>query len=203
MATDYVPRNEPQLAVWLTNVATKIGNYGQKLGLTDDEVKAAVTGCTDASTKITEIEQKKNDLHNLVATKDGIRDTAVLTIRGLITRMKAHPGYTEAIGQDLGIIAVTASGDLINNKTTLKADVLPGRIRISFTKKGFSGVNIYSRMEGTAKWTFLARDTNSPYEDNRPLANGQPEKREYMAMGVVGDEEVGQPSDIISVLFGG
>ena len=28
-------------------------------------------------------------------------------------------------------------------------------------------------------------------------------RNEYMAMEVVGDEEVGQPSDIVSVLFGG
>jgi hypothetical protein len=203
MATDYVPRNEPQLAVWLSNMGKKLSTHGPALGLTAEEINAAVTGCNDTSAKITEIEQKKNDLHHLVAIKDEVRDASLSSLRGLVTRMKAHPGYTEAIGQDLGVIAVTTSADLINNKTTLKADVLPGRVRISFTKKGFTGVNIYSRLEGTAKWIFLARDTNSPYEDNRPLANDQPEKREYMAMGVVGDDEVGQPSDILSVLFGG
>ncbi len=64
-------------------------------------------------------------------------------------------------------------------------------------------MNIYARPTGTSQWQYLARDNNSPYDDERPLANGQPEMREYMAIGVVGDEEVGQPSDIISVVFGG
>jgi hypothetical protein len=204
MATDYVPRNDSQLAVWLTNLATKIGTHGPTLGLTTDEVNAAVKSCNDASTKITEIEQKKTEVQHLVAIKDEVKTSSLLIIRGFATRMKAHPAYTEALGYDLGIIAPSGAANVTINKSTLKAESLPGKVRISFTKKGFAGVNIYSRLEGAAKWTLLGRDNNSPYDDTRPLTNaGQPEKREYMAMGVIGDEEVGQPSDIVSVLFGG
>ena len=62
MATDYVPRSEPQLAIWFQNLGKKIGTYGQTLGLTADEIKLAETRCSDTSAKITEIEQKKNEL---------------------------------------------------------------------------------------------------------------------------------------------
>jgi hypothetical protein len=47
---------------------------------------------------------------------------------------------------------------------------------------------------------FLARDTNSPYVDNRPLADAsKPEMRRYMAKFVIGDQEVGYESDAITV----
>jgi hypothetical protein len=203
MANDYVPRSESQLAIWFTNYGKKVGTYGPVLGLTADEIKSAETGCDDASIKITEIEQKKNELQQLVASKDDVKDATLAIVRGFVARIKAHPAYTEAIGHDLGIIAASSIADMTSNKTTLKADALPGRVRISFTKRGLAGVNIYTRIHGTAQWTFLARDNNSPYDDVRPLTNNQPEIREYMAMGVVGDEEVGQPSDIVSVVFGG
>jgi len=204
MATDYVPRNDSQLAVWLSNLATKIGVHGQMLGLTTDEVSAAMKSCSDTSTQITAIEQKKTEVQHQVAIKDEVKKASLLIIRGFATRMKAHPAYTEALGYDMGIIAPNGSAKVTIDKSTLKAESLPGKVRISFTKKGFAGVNIYSRLEGASKWTLLGRDNNSPYDDARPLTNaGQPEKREYMAMGVVGDEEVGQPSDIVSVVFGG
>ena len=43
---------------------------------------------------------------------------------------------------------------------------------------------------------FLARGTASPYVDNRPLlVAGKPEVREYRALYVVADAEIGNPSD--------
>jgi hypothetical protein len=62
------------------------------------------------------------------------------------------------------------------------------------------GVNIYSRRDGDADFKFLARDTVPPYVDNRPmLVAGKPELREYKAVFVVGDQEVSQFSDEITV----
>jgi hypothetical protein len=204
MATDYIPRSEPQLAIWFSNYAKKIGTYGQTLGLTADEIKLAETSCNETIARITEIEQKKTEVQQIIALKDDLKTETLATIRGFVTRIKAHTAYSEAIGHDLGIIgAANSIASVSSNKTVLKAEVLPGRVRLSFVKKNFSGVNIYTRPVGTAQWNYLARDNNSPYDDERPLANGQPEKREYMAIGVVGDEEVGVPSDIISVVFGG
>jgi hypothetical protein len=45
---------------------------------------------------------------------------------------------------------------------------------------------------GDADFVFLARDTQTPYMDTRPLLDPtKPEIREYKAMYVVGDEEIG------------
>lgn len=49
--------------------------------------------------------------------------------------------------------------------------------------------------------TFLARDTSSPYVDNRPLlVANQPETRTYTAFYVLHDEEIGLVSDAVSVV---
>jgi hypothetical protein len=207
MATDYIPRSEPQLAIWLANFGKKITSHGQNLGLTAEEIKLAETRSAETSAKIVEVEQKKTEVQQIVALKDDLKSDTLTSIRNFVTRIKAHTSFSEAIGQDLGIFASNVTAAMAKKansiKTVLKAEVLPGRVRLSFVKKSFSGVNIYTRLVGTVNWQFLARDNNSPYDDERPLANGQPEKREYMAIGVVGDDEVGQPSDIISVVFGG
>jgi hypothetical protein len=49
-----------------------------------------------------------------------------------------------------------------------------------------------SGRDGDADFVLLARDTQTPYVDNRPLLDPtKPEIREYKAMFVLGDEEIG------------
>lgn len=63
-------------------------------------------------------------------------------------------------------------------------------------KKGKTdGVNVYARAAGEANWTFLGRDTHSPYLGRRPLVRpGTPEVREYQVRAVHRDEEIGVAS---------
>ena len=50
--------------------------------------------------------------------------------------------------------------------------------------------------DGDADFIFLARDTASPYIDNRPLlAASKPELREYKCVYVQSDAEIGLFSD--------
>ena len=57
---------------------------------------------------------------------------------------------------------------------------------------------------GATAWTFLARDTKSPYDDFSPLEKpGVPENWEYQAVGVLGDDEAGQPSAVVRATFSG
>lgn len=65
-----------------------------------------------------------------------------------------------------------------------------GVVELDFDKSTSDGVNIYSLRGDEADFTFLARDTASPYMANRPLlAAGKPELREYkcvyVSVGVV------------------
>jgi len=61
-------------------------------------------------------------------------------------------------------------------------------------------VNVYSRRGSETAFTFLARDTESPYIDTRPNLVNAPEPREYKALYVWHDEEVGHDSDIVQTV---
>ena len=57
-----------------------------------------------------------------------------------------------------------------------------------------------SGRDGDADFVFLARDTASPYIDNRPLLVAtKPELREYKAVYVLSDAEIGLFSDEVVV----
>lgn len=126
-------------------------------------------------------------------------------IRQDINNIKTLPGYNGGIGAGLGIITPGATLDPNNYKPTPKAAIFPGHVRITGKKLGASALNIYSRIQGSAQWKLIAASrTRFPYDDDAPLAApGVPEVREYMAIGVVADNEIGQPSGIVSVTYGG
>jgi hypothetical protein len=84
----------------------------------------------------------------------------------------------------------------------LVANPLPhGPVEVAFNKGKADGVNIYCQREGDTGFVFLARDTASPYVDNRPLLQaGKPEVRKYRAIYVVNDAETGIPSDDVTAV---
>ena len=78
-------------------------------------------------------------------------------------------------------------------------------IRNTGTKNYAELYNLYMRIVGTAAWTLIGvRRKKFPFDDQTPLKTpGVFEEREYQARGVINDEEVGQPSNIVSVKFAG
>ena len=201
MSNNYLPTADPHLIVWLTNFQTKISTYGPGLGLAAGDIIDLTNLCGGAIELIENVEIKRNEAQNAVTAKETFKKDQMPVLRNAIRRLKTSADYTDAIGQELGVIGTDSA---LPDKPGLKAKARVNDVELSFTKKGLDGVNVYARPKGTSPWTFLSRDTNSPYNDARPLANAAiPETREYMCIGVVADEEVGTPSDIVSAVFGG
>ena len=99
----------------------------------------------------------------------------------LVQTIKSRPGYTEAIGIDLGIVGEedTAEFTMPEFTTKLEQGATCQCVRLNFKKLGWYAVAIYSRRNG-GDWVLLGIDSESPYLDERPLAvAGQPEVREY------------------------
>ena len=113
--------------------------------------------------------------------------------RALARRIKAHPAYTVALGNLLGIVGPEDTTDLTGMAPIISGtDRTGGVVQVDFVKLTSDGVNIYSKRDGDVGFVFLARDTATPYIDNRPLGvPGKPEIREYKAMFVLNDEEIG------------
>ena len=78
-----------------------------------------------------------------------------------------------------------------------------GHIRITGRKNYAQTVNIYTRLRSVTAWRLLvAKRMTFPFDDQTPPAQaGVPEEREYMARGVIGDTEIGLPSDIVTATF--
>ena len=109
--------------------------------------------------------------------------------------------FLVALGSLLGIEGPQDTTDLTTSKPTLAgADQTGGVVELDFDKSISDGVNIYAKRDGDADFVFLARDTASPYIDNRPLLVAtKPELREYKAVYVLSDAEIGLFSDEVVV----
>ena len=199
MAKDLIPAPDGDFDQWFLNFNTELTGVAATTGIAAGEVTAVGTAFTTWQTEYNTWGTKDAAARQQRALKDTARKDAETLIRPIIRRIKAHPGGTEAVQQLLGIVGAEDTTDLSTSKPKLKAKLLTGaQVELSFGKSKADGVNIYAyRADGKH---FLARDTESPYVDTRPLVDGdKPEVRRYCAVFVVGDAEVGQFSDDVTV----
>jgi hypothetical protein len=116
---------------------------------------------------------------------DPVPPGALNLIFDLVAELKEADAYTEAIGIDLGVVgavAASAQGDT-HTAPQIRMEIINGpngqAVKFTFTKRGHQGIYLEGR-RGNGGWEFLAIDTESPYVDERPLAQaGVPEVREY------------------------
>ena len=115
------------------------------------------------------------------------------------------PHYTDAIGQDLGIVPIPDNSDHPVPQFTAAVEQGPkgSRVRIDYTKYGHQGVAIESR-SNLGEWGLLGHFTQKPVYDDRPLAvPGTPESRDYRMRWWDKDEANGEWSAVQTVLVGG
>jgi hypothetical protein len=141
-------------------------------------------------------------------------------VEALVQVIKGSTGYSEAIGQSLGIIAagsISPSGMPID-KTLLKPDVKvfennANHIALKWVKNGMPGVIVFVNAPVTApvagakvdaeaaiSWVEYTRCTVSPFKDTRKNAGSQPETRMYKFQYFEKDQPIGKQSDIIKVV---
>lgn len=204
---DYYPSRIGDQINWLANFSVKLPVHGTAVGVDSTTVTAAVADAKWAHyvlnlwlSAVRNFAPSSTDAVDDVLEGQG-EDAVVLPtftapalpsgvtpqlpgvlprLFTLIAKIKLDSGYTESIGTDLGIV-----GPEVTEKSMPKFTVTVEQgggcqcARLVFYKYGHMGVYIESR-RGTGAWEFLAIDTESPYEDARPLlAAGQPEVREY------------------------
>ena len=221
---DWLPTREDELLPWFNNFNAKLPGYSVTLNLSVGDLAAvaadaAMTAFSVNGVAIFKAEQKEwVDFKNLELygplgqPTPGVPSVPTLTAptlvapgilrrtRDLVLRIKAHPNYTEVIGEDLGIIGAEQAGP-VEIKPTGQAEALPNHeVRITFVKAGHDGVDVESQRAGETAWTYLAFDGFSPYVDTRPpLTPGQPEERRYRVRYRDADVPVGDYSDVFVV----
>ena len=85
----------------------------------------------------------------------------------------------------------------------LSTSVLNGAVEITFIKKGYTGVEIECQRGSETAYSFLARDTEAPYVDNRASLTDAPETRRYRARYLQKDNPTADYSDVLVVTVPG
>lgn len=202
--SEYIPRNDGHLILWLTNYATRLTTHGKSLGVSDTEVKTQSKLCEQIIDAIKNDDEKHRDWRSAVKATQNLKQTGLPEIRAVVARLKVAPGWSTAIGQAMGVISPSpqalSAQQLDTARPSLRADVSAGRVVLRFVRRPFDGLNIYSRRKGEGTWRFVGHARKSPYVDPTPLATpNSAEIREYQAVGVRKDQELGQPSDVVVI----
>jgi hypothetical protein len=224
------PRADAELTVWFKHFADRLDAHATALGLDESVVEGVRRDAAALGYAVGElVPAYLTALHARTAYKRALLDGPVgpspLALppappagtppqpvppgilprtRRLIARIKAAPGYHEAVGRDLGIAGPGASAlrpaSAGEARPSAKATALSGgEVRVEFNKAGYDGVLVESRRGDRQNWERLGVDSYSPYTDARPpLVPGQPELREYRLRYIKRDEPTGEWSDILT-----
>lgn len=101
-------------------------------------------------------------------------------------------------------LSPTLSANLDSCQPRLTVSLRPGFVRLRCEMNGAPAFRVRTRIRGF-DWQVLIDRCESPNIDDYTPAEipGREETREYRASALIGDEEVGQPSEIVSVSIPG
>jgi hypothetical protein len=219
----YIPNSDADKNIWLTNFNAKLPAYATALGLLPADTASVAADTAFFSYVLNAQQQIIAYSQQWTSYKNAARDGHAASLGGLpvvpgfgtapamvapgifnrvaalVARIKVAPGYTDAIGQALGIVGAEDSVDMTQEKPTLNVVVKSGGVNeVGFNKMGAEGVHIYGMRDGETGFTLLASETHSAYVDNRPLlVAGKPETRQYKAVFFLGKSEIGLESDVV------
>ena len=140
-----------------------------------------------------------------VATKNTAVASATHLVRDQVALFKKQPGYTEAIGEVLGVVPSPSpfDPDTYQAKILSAVNTAPGgvvKVRFSKAYGNISGINLYYRLQGQTVFQLIGFRQNTPFVDDTPVAQPNvPEVREYQGIAVISDVEIGLASDIVAV----
>ncbi len=206
MKKDFVPDSFINLRDWAANLFDQIAIQGPGLGWTAAQITAfqtAVGAIRDAAQAVLDKQQEEDVA---VGALRQAMQTDMPGIRRDINNLKTSPTYHLGIGQDLGVVTPAEQPvDPATYQPDLKIQVINGIPRLTGKKRGVDSFNIYVRREGETTWRLLvAKRVRFPYDDETPVAQPDtPEEREYRIIGVIADNEIGQPSNIASAVVPG
>lgn len=198
---NFIPRNESELRAWAENFRTQLPNHTAALGATPDDERRALDIANNIANAIDDVQRKEVELKAATAHYKNLVETRLPELRAIVGSWKTLPNYTESIGQSLRVIGTApAAPDWNNLKPAPKIQTLANGVRITYVRGQTHGVNVYCRRGGEPNFTYLGRDSSSPFDDERPnLQNAPSERREYYLVFVKNDKEIGQRSDVVAV----
>ena len=203
--SDFVPSRREDRRTWLLNISEKAAAQVVAGGGTAPQGTALKAAADAVLAAYDTTDSAKTTLDGKKAIEKDTEGNQLVIIRSLFKTLKVLPTFKSS-GADAELQSSGSSSDMDPDeyKPVITVSIKGGQITFEFKKKGVDALAFYGRLRGSLIWTKLAVDTSSPYIDGRPLAvPGVAEVREYMARGMIDDEEIGLESDIVSLTYGG
>ena len=120
--------------------------------------------------------------------------------RELARRIKASAGYTDAIGQALGIVGPNSAGpDLATITPQISLRTVGDKVEVLWNKQGMEAVEIHK--DSGSDWQFLATDTRPNYFDTTPFPSPAAHWK-YRAIYTQDSQKVGQLSNVAEITVG-
>ncbi len=222
----YIPNSDSDRTVWLNNFSTKINTYAALVGITAAEVTAIQKDTAMYTYIINMLEVYKQTLNNITSYKNLLKHavgqqhlgaipspptlaaapTAVSEgvfdrISKLVKRIKASTSYTDAIGNDLGIIAPVQTIDVATMQPELKVSLDADRPHIKCSKGYADAIDLYVDRKDNAGFVLIGRLLKLDYIDAVSLpASTVLAEWDYKARYVIGNDPVGLISAITSIV---
>lgn len=225
MSSSYLPVSDNDRSVWLNNFSNRLGQYATSLGLTTGEVTSVqhdavmysyVVQLLDSAhqywTAVSGLKKQLRSAPQQIASPvlpavpaAGSPPTAVNSgifnrISLLVTRIKQCSTYTVAMGQDLNIIPPVNTVNPNDMQPDLSIRVDAGHPLLKWKKGDADGVQLYVDRRDSNGFVPLAKVFRNTYLDTTSLpASAFTATWDYKARYLIGDDEVGQFSAVISV----
>jgi hypothetical protein len=224
MRKQYLPHGEDARQKWLFNFSSKLGAYAAALGISAAEVTAIASyytmllyiinlsdGIRKFSQEITKFKKKLMiavtgstlgpvPATTIAAAPPDVPAGIFTLISGIVKRIKGSVNYTDAIGEDLGIIGADIIDDFATAKPVLKITLDVNHPKIKYKKGRTSGMNLYADHDDGSGMVFMRFVAKNTYIDLTELGSAKNSAVwKYKGIYVVEDTEVGVESDEVTV----
>ena len=200
---DFVPDSYKNLHDWSAYYSTGIGAVATHIGWPTASVTTLKAQLDSLTTATQAVLDAQHALDTAVGQLNALKGPALSQIRAETKSLKATSGFTAGDAKTLGVYTTPETFDPNTYQPTLEATSRHNYVELMAKKLGADSLNLYWRPAGTATWTMLSpKRARFPFHDDTPPPAGQTmQAREYMAMGVIADEEIGNPSNIAGAVF--
>ena len=219
----YLPDADPARLAWSNTFGQKLPGHATALGLAPGDVSSVVNDVAFFAWLMAMNAIFTSESENWTSYKNLLRNgpigspagqTPAVTnlpampqlvapgifprIMQLVRTIKSKPGYTDAIGRDLGIVGAEQIVDTDNMKPVVKLNFSADHVHLKWAKDDSNSIRIEAD-HGTG-FQLLAISTSAHYVDTTVPTAAATWK--YRAMFMMHDELTGQWSDVVSINVG-
>jgi hypothetical protein len=224
---DWMPYGLPEKLTVFENIRAKIDGYAPILPLTAPQLTRIKEICDTFIYAFNIVEQSKATMKSLMSWRDIILSNEMSStglperplfnnalapagatagiyaeFRKLIEIVKAAPGYTAAVGEDLKITPPTRTARTLGELVpSVKVSSAGGHaVKISGSLDGMDAVRVEYLRKGAENWRQIAFLTNLPeIVPIEPAITGEPETGGIRCILLKRNKEIGQYSSVMRV----